>query len=69
MAYQKDLPQLYIIRTSKSHYVKTSSGQVTPLLYTERGAKTVLKNAVFPGHPQDGPYEMVPVELVIKEKE
>lgn len=67
MAYQKDLPQLYIIRTSKSHYVKTAAGQVAPLLYTERGAKTVLKNeARYPVHPTDGPWEMVPVELVVK---
>jgi hypothetical protein len=64
MPYQKDLPQLFIVRTSKSHYVKTAAGQVAPLLFTERGAKTVLKNE-DPRlvHPSDGPYEMVPVTL------
>jgi len=69
MGYQKELPELFIIRTSKSLYVKTAAGQVAPLLYTERGAKTVLKNeAKYPVHPTDGPWEMVPVELIIKEK-
>ncbi len=68
MAYQKDLPQLYIVRTSKSHYVKTAAGQVAPLLYTERGARSVLKNMEqYPVHPIDGPYEMVPVNLTIGE--
>ena len=68
MGYQKDLPQMYIIRTSKSHYVKTAAGQTAPLLYTERGAKTVLKNeARFTVHPDDGPCEMIPVKLIIGE--
>ena len=61
---------LYMIRTSKSHWYKGASGTsgATPKLYSKGQAEAWCKkfnNGNF--HPDDGPYEVVPVELVFGE--
>jgi hypothetical protein len=61
-----------MIRTSKSHFFKGASGtsKATPKLYsTAAQAEAWCKKfnddlAKFGWHPDDGPYEVVPVDLV-----
>ena len=66
MSYAKDFPpSLFVLRTSKSQWYKSVSGTSAPQLFSERGARTVLKNeSRFKGASSDGPYEMIPVALV-----
>lgn len=62
---------MYMIRTSKSHYFKGAAGtsKATPKLYTTKPqADSWCKKFNEGGfHPDDGPYEVVPVTLVIGE--
>ena len=57
---------MYMIRTTKSHWYKGASGTsgATPKLYTKGQAEAWCKKFNANGfHPDDGPYEVVPVGL------
>ena len=59
-----------MIRTSKSHWYKGASGTsgATPKLYSKGQAEAwCRKFNKHPPHPDDGPYEVVPVQLVFGE--
>ena len=60
--------RMFMIRTSKSHYFKGAAGtrKATPKLYTTAAqAESWCKKFNMHGfHPDDGPYEVVPVDLV-----
>lgn len=59
--------EYYMIRTSKSHYYVTGSGRnATPKLYSRGHATRWCRefNEQKPNpHPDDGPYEVVPVRF------
>lgn len=57
----------YMIRTSKSHYYSCGSGQyATPKLYSKGHATRWCKKLnTLAIHPDDGPWEVVPVTLTI----
>ena len=60
----------FMLRTSKSHWYKGASGtsRATPKLYSKGQAEAWCKKFNKLGtHPDDGPWEVVQVDLVIGE--
>ena len=59
-----------MIRTSKSHYIKGAAGtsKATPKLYSKGQAEAWCKKFNQQvNHPDDGPWEVVPVDLILGE--
>lgn len=63
-----DGTEFYLIRTSISHSYKPATGTyATPKLYSRGVALRVARdqNTDYNIHPSDGPWEVVPVTLMI----
>ena len=68
MSYPADLSVFFMVRTSKSHFYQSGSGQRMPKLYRLGDAKRFISGAAkWPNNEYDGPWEIVPVTLVFGE--